>query len=88
MLDFAETHTSLKRRPTETLVSLARSLCTVKTINNVTTVNAAMLILLDRLDDRAYDALWAELEDAGFHAGDEPYDYLEDFNNPASRHHY
>lgn len=72
MLDFTETYNSLKRRPTETLTSLARTLCEVKTINNVITVEAAMLVLLDRLDNREYNALWAQLEDAGFDAGCEP----------------
>lgn len=78
MLDFLETYNSLKLRPTETLISLARRLCEVKTINNIITVEAAMLILLDRLDEQEYNALWAHLEDAGFQAGDEadtPTDY-------------
>lgn len=89
MLDFAATHASLKHRPTETLTSLALRLCRVKTADNITTVNAAMFILMKRLDHHDFNALWAQLEDAGFQAGDEAeQDPLDDFNYVGSRHHY
>jgi hypothetical protein len=91
MLDFAETHASLKRRQTPDLVSLVLTCAQSKTPDNVVTVHAGMLVLFDRMPRRAYNDLWAELEDLGFAAGDEAdveEDYLEDFNSVGSRHHY
>ena len=91
MLDFAQTHAALKRRPTEALVILMLACAETKTPSNVVMVHAGMMVLLDRMDRRSYDDLWGDLEDLGFAAGDEAdveEDYLEDFNSVGSRHHY
>ena len=72
-MSFEADHNALRTRTTDRIIEVVLSAAhSTKNPSNISTINAGMLILMDRLDGAAYNALWAEIEDAGYMAGDEP----------------
>ena len=72
-MSFETDYNALRARTIETVIEVVLTTASgPKTAAAISVINAGMLILMDRLDGVAYNALWAEIEDAGYTVGDEP----------------
>ena len=72
-MSFEADYNALRARTTDRIIEVVLSAAhSTKNQSNISAIDAGMLILMDRLDGVAYNALWAEIEDAGYTAGDEP----------------
>jgi len=73
IMSFEADYNALRTRTTDRIIEVVLSAAhSTKNQSNISAIDAGMLILMDRLDGAAYNALWAEIEDAGYTAGDEP----------------
>jgi hypothetical protein len=90
-MSFETDYNALRARTTDTIISVVLTASDgPKTAAAISAINAGMLILMDRLSDAAYGDLWAQIEDAGYMAGDEPSAEMDttDFNYGGSPAHY
>ena len=90
-MTFEADYNALKTRTNDRIIEVVTTAAAgPKTAAAISAINAGMLVLLNRLDGKAYNDLWAQIEDNGYIAGDEPSAEMDtnDFNYVGSPAHY
>jgi hypothetical protein len=90
-MSFEIDYNALKARATDRVTEIVLdAAASPKTAAVISVIDAGMLVLMDRLSHKDFNDLWAQIEDAGYMAGDEPSAEMDttDFNYVGSPAHY
>ena len=90
-MSFEADYNALRARTTDTIISVVLTTSSgPKTAAAISVIDAGMLVLMDRLNHKDFNDLWAQIEDAGYMTGDEPSAQMDttDFNYVGSPAHY
>jgi len=90
-MSFETDYNALKSRTNDRVAEIVLDAASSpKTAAIISVINAGMLVLLNRMSHSEYNNLWAQIEDAGYMAGDEPSAEMDttDFNYVGSPSHY
>jgi hypothetical protein len=90
-MSFETDYNALKSRTNATVIEVVLTAASgPKTAAAISVIDAGMLVLMDRLSHKDFNDLCAQIEDAGYMAGDEPSAEMDttDFNYVGSPQHY
>jgi hypothetical protein len=90
-MSFETDYNALRARTNATVIEVVLTAASgPKTAAAISVIDAGMLVLMDRLSHKDFNDLWAQIEDAGYIAGDEPSAEMDttDFNYVGSPAHY